>query len=340
MPTRRCLLRLLPPLGMAALGRPARSAGPDWTLAPDQTLAPDWTLATEYPATTMPGEGVAHFAAAATTAAAGLLQVRAAFDAPDGRRSAAILRAVADGSVVAGDAFTGALAAEAAIFQLSALPFLTGSTADTARLLAAARPAYVEALGARGLTLLYATPWPATGLWSRKPVPGPDALQGLRVRTYDTAGTAVLQAAGAAPRQISFADAVPLLRAGELDAVLSSGDGGAGARLWEILPHFTAIDYASPLSLAFCNTAALATLPAAVQNAVAEAGRDTEQRQFQAIASRAGENQARMQANGVTLAAAPVLRAALAQAAAPVLAAWEAKAGAQGTMILKAYRAG
>jgi hypothetical protein len=39
---------------------------------------------------------------------------------------------------------------------------------------------------------------------------------------------------------------VPRLRAGELDAVLSSGDGGAGARLWEVLPHFTALDYASP----------------------------------------------------------------------------------------------
>ena len=125
------------------------------------------------------------------------------------------------------------LGGEAALFQLSALPFLTESTADTVRLLAAARPAYEAALSALGTTLLYATPWPATGIWSRRPLPDPAALQGLRVRTYDAASTAVLRASGADPVQISFADAMPRLRDGSLDAVLSSGDGGAGARLWE-----------------------------------------------------------------------------------------------------------
>ena len=79
------------------------------------------------------------------------------------------------------------------------------------------------------------------------------------MRTYDAAGTAVLRAAGAAPAQLSFAD-----------AVLSSGDGGAGARLWEVLPHFTALDYASPLSLAFCGMAALDALPGPAREGVAE----------------------------------------------------------------------
>jgi len=251
-----------------------------------------------------------------------------------------MIRAAGDGRVEAADAFTGALAAEGAIFQLSALPFLTASGEDTARLLRAARPAYAAALEARGVTLLYATPWPATGLWSRNPVPGPEGLRGLKIRTYDAASTAVMREAGAAPAQISFADAMPRLRSGELDAVLSSGDGGAGARLWEVLPHFTALHYASPLSLAFCNTAALRSLPEAVREAVARAGRDTEARQFQAIATRLAENEARMRANGVILASGAPLRAALTAAAAPVLADWSARAGEEGRAILAAYRAG
>ncbi|MFC0386993.1 TRAP transporter substrate-binding protein DctP [Muricoccus vinaceus] len=302
--------------------------------------AVEWRIATEYPASAMPGEGIAHFAAGATRLAAGGLVVSPAFDAPDGLRSAAMIRAARDGRVEASDAFTGALAAEGAIFQLSALPFLTASGEDTARLLRAARPAYAAALEARGVTLLYATPWPATGLWSRNPVPGPEGLRGLKIRTYDAASTAVMREAGAAPAQISFADAMPRLRSGELDAVLSSGDGGAGARLWEVLPHFTALDYASPLSLAFCNTAALRSLPEAVREAVARAGRDTEARQFQAIATRLAENEARMRANGVILASGAPLRAALTAAAAPVLADWSARAGEEGRAILAAYRAG
>lgn len=207
------------------------------------------------------------------------------------------------------------------------------------KLLRVARPAYEEALAARGLTLLYATPWPATGLWSRGPVPDAAALRGLRVRTYDAAGTAVLQAVGAAPVQISFADAMPKLRSGDLDAVLSSGDGGAGAKLWEILPHFTALNYASPLSLAFCSSAVLGALPDVARQAIIQAAEETERRQFSAITTRLDENDARMKANGVQIANASGVRFALTQAAAPVIAAWATRTGPMGAAILAAYQA-
>jgi TRAP-type C4-dicarboxylate transport system substrate-binding protein len=73
--------------------------------------------------------------------------------------------------------------------------------------------------------------------------------------------------------------------------------------------------------------------------AVTQAAADTEIRQFRAIETRAGENVARMLAHGVTIAEAPAVRAALAQAAAPVIADWVNRAGAEGAAILAAYRA-
>ncbi len=298
-----------------------------------------WRIVTEYPATAISGEGITAFAAATSRLSDGALLVEPGFDAPDGLRSAGMIRAVGDGRVEAADAFTGALGGEAALFQLSALPFLTASAADTARLLAAARPGYEAALSAHGATLLYATVWPPTGLWSRLPLPGPASLQGLRVRTYDAASTAVLRAAGADPTEISFAGALPRLRAGELDAVLSSGDGGAGARLWEILPHFTVLDYAWPLSLAFCNTAALRALDGRTSRAVLDAGQSTEARQSAAIIPRLADNMARMRTNGVTIASAPALREALTAVAAPVIEDWVMRAGPPGAAILASYRA-
>ena len=132
----------------------------------------------------------------------------------------------------------------------------------------------------------------------------------------------------------------PRLRAGDLDAVLSSGDGGAGARLWELLPHFTVLDYAFPLSLAFCAERTLAALPRSVAENVQRAAHDTEVRQFQAMTTRVGENEARMRQQGVQIAAAPLLRAALEQAAEPVVAAWRQKVVPDGSAILDAYRAG
>lgn len=327
MPTRR---QTLSATVAAAIGLSARRAA----------AAAAWRIVTEYPATAMPGEGIAYFAERVGQLTGGALAVQPGYDGPDGIRSGGMVRAVAAGQMEAADAFTGAMAAEAPVFQLSALPFLTGSPADTARLLRVARPAYAATLAARGAVLLYATPWPATGIWSRQPLATAADLQGLRVRTYDAGSTAVMRAAGAAPSEISFADAVPRLRDGSLDAVLSSGDGGAGARLWEVLPNFTVLDYASPLSLAFCGAAALAALAEPQRTAVMAAGQATEARQFAAIVSRRVDNEARIRANGVTVASAPAVRAALAAVATPVVAQWQDRAGPDGAAILAAYRAG
>src|SRR4051812_6856406 len=155
MPTRRVVLMSPLFLGIGSLIPRTGKAGTPWRMA------------TEYPATSMPGEGVGHFARIVSHLSNGALIVQPGFDAPGGLRSAAMPRAVAEGRLEAADVFTGGLAAEAPIFGLSALPFLTTSTADTARLLRVARSSYEAVLTARGLVLLYATPWPPTGLWSR-----------------------------------------------------------------------------------------------------------------------------------------------------------------------------
>jgi hypothetical protein len=201
------------------------------------------------------------------------------------------------------------------------------------------RHAYAATLAAHGLMLLYTTPWPPSGIWSRQARPDAASLRGLKIRTFDATSTDVFRAAGSAPEQVSFADAMPKLRAGELDAVLSSGDGGAGARLWEILPHLTSIDHAWRLSLAFAPTAALGALSAPAREAVMTAGGATEARQWQAIGTRLAEDSTRMQAAGVRMAdGSTPLRTALREAAAPVLRAWEARAGEAGTRVLAAYR--
>jgi TRAP-type C4-dicarboxylate transport system substrate-binding protein len=316
--------------------RRAILAAPALVVGTAQAQPAAWTVATEYPATSIPGEGVAHFAAAATARG---LPVTAAAGAPDGYRSAAALDALAAGRFAAVDAFAGAMNAVDPIFLLSSLPFLTASHADAARLRDLARPRYVAALDARGAVLLWTTPWPPSGLWTNRPVTKPEDLRGLRVRTYDATGTEVLRAAGAVAEVLSFAEVDARLAAGTLDAVLSSGDGGAGRRLWRWLPHFTEANYAWPLSLAFASASALAALPPAQQQAVGAAAADTEARQWRAIEGRLAANRQVMRENQVAIHEPDTaLRAALRGAAAGAVTAWEARAGEAGRAILAAYR--
>lgn len=295
-----------------------------------------WTVATEYPATSIPGEGVLHFADAATRLG---VPVTAAPGAPDGFRSAAAFAVLSQGRFAAVDAFSGSLNAVDPLFLVSSLPFLTASHADAARLRDLARPHYAAVAEKHGATLLWTTPWPPSGLWTRRPVTKPEELRGLRVRTYDATGTEVLRAAGATAEVLSFAEVEARLEAGTLDAVLSSGDGGAGRRLWRWLPNFTVADYAWPISLAFASKAALEALTAPGRQTIATAAAETETRQWQAIEGRLAANRRTMQENGVAIHdPTEAMRAALRQAAAGATAAWEAQAGEVGRAILAAYR--
>lgn len=319
--TRRHLLAL--PVAAAVAGRA-------------HAQAPAARAATEYPATSIPGEGVRHFAEAASARG---VAIAAATDGPDGYRSAAALDALAAGRFAVADAFAGALARVDPIFLLSSLPFLTASHADAARLRDLARPAYAAAAASRGAELLWTTPWPPSGLWSRQPVTSPADLRGLRVRTYDATGTEVLRAAGAAAEVLSYAEVNARLEAGTLDAVLSSGDGGAGRRLWRWLPNFTESNYAWPLSLAFAAKPWMDGLAPAARDAVRAAAADTEARQWQAIVGRLDANLRTMRENRVAIhEMTPALRDALRNAAAGAAQAWAESAGAAGRSILAAYR--
>ena len=141
-----------------------------------------WDMPTEYPASAMPGTGLTAFAKHVADLSAGKLALKPSFDAAAGIKSAAMLAAIAEGRVQAGDAFAGALEAEDAIFALPSLPFLVTSMADAKRLSDIARPHLAAALERKGLRLLYLTPWPPSGIWSKAPLKTASDLSGLSDR--------------------------------------------------------------------------------------------------------------------------------------------------------------
>src|SRR5882757_1856680 len=299
-----------------------------------------WDMATEYPQSAMPGLGVTTFAKHIAESSAGKLQIRPSFDASAGIRSAGMLAAIAEGRVQAGDAFAGALETEDPIFALPSLPFLVTSMADAKRLADLARPYLAAALQKKGLRLLYLTPWPPSGIWSKTALRTPSDLSALSIRTYDKTSTEVFASAGAKAASISFADTMPKIVDGSINAVLSSGDGGAGRKLWEFLPYFSEITYSLPLSVASVNQAVYDGLSGDLRQAVDEASRRTESELWLALSTRLQENYQRMRQNGVTIDStpAPAIVEALQSGAAEVQRAWCVKSGPACLAILDAFK--
>lgn len=301
-----------------------------------------WNMATEYPQNAMSGIGVTTFARRLAETSGGGLRIKPSFDAAAGFRSADMLAAITEGRVQAGDAFAGALGDVDPIFALPSLPFLVNSIADARRLADLARPFFAAALQKKGQRLLYLTPWPPSGIWSKTPLKTTADLASLSIRTYDKISSEVFANAGAKATSISFADTMPKLIDGSINAVLSSGDGGAGRELWKFLPYFSEITYSLPLSVAVVSEAVYDGLAPELREAVDTASRQTENDLWSVLATRQQENYQHMRENGVTIESspAPAVIVPLQSGAAAAQLAWCARSAPACQQILDAFKVG
>jgi TRAP-type transport system periplasmic protein len=295
-----------------------------------------WKMATEYPESNVSGMGLATFGKLVASKTHGYLTTVNAFDNEMKISSGEMLRAAQDNRIAGGDAFAGPLEASDPIFGLSSLPFVVQSVDSARAVNARARPLYELALAARRLKLLYITIWPSTGIWSDQPLQNVEDLRALSVRTYDYNSAEVMRAVGATAEYLPFNEAIAKIKEHKLNAILTSGDGGAGRKLWDDLRHFTPINYAIPISIAFVRQDDFEALPKEVQDQVEAAAAETGKSQIELLANRTAENYKRMRSNGVSIdePASPAVIAALKRAASGPIAAWQAKVAAEAVAIL------
>ncbi|MDR6412161.1 UNVERIFIED_ORG: TRAP-type C4-dicarboxylate transport system substrate-binding protein [Burkholderia sp. 1595] len=258
-----------------------------------------WSIATEYPADTVAGRGVESFAAALSRETGGAVTGKTEFKAK--HEASNLVSAVLDDRLQVADVFTGALADLDPIFELSTLPFEVQSVDESRHLACLAEPAYRKALSRAGLHLLFISPWPPTGLWSRQPIATTADMASLRIRTYDAASATVLSGVGAHAAALPVQDVRPLLRTGALDGVLSSGDGAVGKSLQTDLPNFAAIHYAFPVSFVVVSQARYEALPEHLRHALDKAGAVVQQEQWAVLPARIERNYAEMRRAGVAV---------------------------------------
>ena len=317
-------------LGVASIAQSVAPAAAQTTLE----------LINEYPATSITGEADTAFAEAVKRKTDGKVVIRLVPNAETKLRTSEQLKAVTEGKFAMATSFGGALGADSPVFLMSSLPFITPTVRDQRALYEASKTQYEQLFAERGQKLLYAVPWPASGIWSAAPLTSADTLKALKIRTYDKTSTEVLARVAASATLISFNDLNAKLESGELNAVLSSGDGGAGRGLWKYLRHFSAVSYAAPLSFTSISLDAWGKLDDAARAAFEEAAREVYERQWTALDTRVAQNYARMRENGVTIDENPpaAVMDALRDAGAGVVVQWLASTTPAVRNAIEAYR--
>jgi len=265
-----------------------------------QTVTP-LRLINEYPATSITASADLQFAASVKQLSNGAINVSTLQESANPYKGKDQVSAVHDGKVEIATLFSGILGGSDSFFLLSSLPFMVDDFEQAQSLFNCSRPELERHLSALNLHLLYATPWPPSGIWSAQPLPDLAALKALSIRTYDDNSRGVFQRIGATSVNLPFSAVGAKLTSGELNAVLSSGDGGAGNRLWEHLPNFTAISYAIPLSYTIINVDIWNGLTPAQQATLTQAAKNTSDASWASVKSRIADNYARMREHQMQL---------------------------------------
>ncbi len=300
-----------------------------------------WDMPNEYPATSVQGKGDQAFSALLEEKSGGKIKIAHHFGGALGFKSKDQLDAVGDGIVQVANTFIPPLGGINPVFLLSSLPFLSSNTEEARMLFDTARPTYERVLAKYNQRLLYSSPWPSSGIWGKAPLQSHEAIGNLKMRTYDANGTQVFRDVGSAPIQLSWADIVPLLSTGGIDAVLTSIESGLSSSFNDYVTYFTAINYDSTINLVTMNRDVWDDLTPELQAAVEAAAKETEDKLWANASTIIQNSYAEAERRGVTIMnEVPAnFRKELQDASTPVIESWASKMGPDGREILTSYRA-
>lgn len=273
-------------------------AGAGLVLGGTGRAASPWRLATGYRAESFHGQNLLAFAqeVAAATREAVRIELHphnSLVPLPQ------IFAAVADGRIEAGEAIMTGLADALPLAGADAVPFVVGSYGDAERLWRHQRPLIERQFAQRGLTVLYAVPWPPQGLFSRRPVQRVADLAGTRMRTYNATTVRIAQLLGAEPVDVPMVDVGRALAEGRIDTMITSAVTGVENQVWGHVKHYYDINAWIPKNIVFVRTALLDALAPAAREAVFTTARTAEARGWAASRDVARSSVQELQRQGV-----------------------------------------
>lgn len=297
-----------------------------------------WILPSAYPPANLHTENLIQFAADVDTATKGGLKITlhpgaSLFKAPD------IKRAVQTGQAQAGEVLMSLHENENPVFGIDVVPFLATSFDQSKKLWEASRPAVEKALDGQGLKLLYTTPWPPQGIFTKKDVNSVEDLKGLKWRAYNVGTARIAELVGAQPVTIQAAELPQALATGAVDGLMTSSSTGVDSKIWESLTHYYDTQAWIPKNIVFVNKAAFDALDPATQKAVTDAAAAAEARGWVIGAEKTTSYIEKLKANGMqVIAPSDELKKGLADIGVKLTDDWLGKAGADGAAIIDAYK--
>ena len=232
------------------------------------TSAEKWDMALAYGASNFHSANATEFAKNVSDKSGGKLTI---VTHPGGSlyKGGEIFRAVRTGQAQIGERFMSALGKEDPLLEIDSQPFLASSYDDAMKLYMASKPEIVKGLDSKGLVFLYAVPWPAQGLYSKKEINSKADLKGLKFRAYNSSLIRLAELTGMAPTKIEAAEISQAFSTGAVESMITSPTTGKNSKIWENgVKYFYDIAAWYPKNMIIVNKDAWSKLDSATQKLV------------------------------------------------------------------------
>ena len=187
--------------------------------------------------------------------------------------------------------------------------------------------------------VLFAVPWPPQGIYSKKEINSLADMKGLSWRVYNSGTQRIAQIVDAYPVTIQAADLQQALATGLINALMTSSATGYDTKIWESMSYFYDTQAWIPKNVTFVNKAAFDRLDKSTQEAVLKVAAAAEARGWWWSQDKTKWFTEQLAANGMkVLLPSPTLKTGLRRIGERLTGEWLAKAGADGKVVIEAYR--
>ena len=244
------------------------------------TSATDIDLATGYAADNFQTRNIQQFAEDVKVATDGRVNIRVH---SGGRllKPAEIFAGVREGRAEAGEVIMSSLEKEELLFGLDSLPFIVSGYEDARRMWQASRPAVEKALERRGLSVLYAVPWPPQNLYSTDEVSTIRDFSGRAMRVYNPTTQRIAELIGARPVSVQVLDLAKAISAKRVELMLTSSWTGVDTKAWRVMNHYYKVNAWLPKNMVFIRIDTLSRISDGDRKILMDAARVAEARGWQ-----------------------------------------------------------
>ncbi|MBX3655824.1 MAG: TRAP transporter substrate-binding protein [Ramlibacter sp.] len=296
-----------------------------------------WDLATAFVPNNFHVENLSRFAADIDKATSGSLKINIHANSSLFKGNE-IKRAVQGGQVQAGEILMVAYENESPVLGVDGVPFLATGYKNARSLYQAQKPYLEKYLEKQGIVLLYCVPWPASGLYSKKPVDALADMRRVKWRAYSPATARMGELMGAQPVTIQASELSQALATGGVEAFMTSSQTGVDSRVYEQVKYFYDLRIALPKNAVFVNAAAFNALDKTQQAAVKAAAAKAEERGWTLSHDWDEASKKTLAAKNMVVAEpSSKLVSDFKQLGWTILQEWQKKAGAEGEAIVQAY---